>query len=49
MDEKPGQDRQRVHPKLLPNAGGVLHVQDLPGHQENDSEGKVPGSRWAQL
>lgn len=42
MDEEAGEHSDAVPAQLLPQRAGVLHVQDLSRHQEDDTERKVP-------
>lgn len=36
------QDRDEVHAQLFSKVGRVVHIQDLPCHQEHNAEGEVP-------
>lgn len=42
MDEEAGQDGDAIPAQLLSQGARVLHVQDLPSDQEDDSKRKVP-------
>lgn len=42
MYEEAGEHSEAVPAQLLPQGARVLHVQDLPRHQEDDPEGEVP-------
>lgn len=45
MDKKPSKDGDSIPAQLLPQSARVLHVQDLPCHQEDDPKWKVPVGR----
>lgn len=36
------QDSDEVHAQLLSQVGRVMHVKDLPCHQEHNAKGEVP-------
>lgn len=48
MDEEARQHRHSVPTQLPAQSAGILHVQDLPGNQEYDPEGKVPEEEEGQ-
>lgn len=45
MDKKSSKDGDSIPAQLFPQSARVLHVQDLPSHQEDDPKGKVPAGR----
>lgn len=45
MHEEAGEHGDAVPAQLLPQRTRVLHVQDLPRHQEDDPKRKVPVRR----
>lgn len=42
VHKQAGQDRDEVHAQLLSQVSRIVHVQDLPRHQEHDTKGEVP-------
>lgn len=42
MDKEASEHSDAVPAQLLPQGAWVLHVQDLPRHQEDDPEWEIP-------
>lgn len=42
MDEQSSQNGHRVPAELLPQCGGVTHVQDPRSHQKDDPKREIP-------
>lgn len=42
MHKQTRQHGDEVHAQLLSKVGWVVHIQDLPRHQEHNAEGEVP-------
>lgn len=45
MDKQPTQNCDSVPAQLPAQDGRVLHVQDLPSHQENDPKWEIPAKK----
>lgn len=48
MDKKSSKDGDSIPAQFFPQSARVLHVQDLPCHQEDDPKRKVPVGRQAE-
>lgn len=48
MDKESSKDGDSIPAQLLSQSARVLHVQDLPSHQEDDPKGKVPAGGQAE-
>lgn len=42
MHKQTRQDSDEVHAQLLSQVGRVVHVEDLPCHEEHNAKGEVP-------
>lgn len=48
MDKESSKDGDSIPAQLLSQSAWVLHVQDLPSHQEDDPKRKVPAGGQAE-
>lgn len=50
VDHQPAHHGHGIEAQLFPHCLGVIHLQDLPGDQEDNAKGEVPGvAEWPEV